>query len=155
MNFPPVPFKVVGIDNFNVVPIVKGKVYTITEVSEDGVKWKTNGPDDKSGWFPKQMCSPIQTNRVPQGAQQTQQPKGAQARVAVQPRHAEASQPPSKAPQQQQQQAKAVQPAAQGGRQAAPVQTAAPDQVKLKTEINNMSVDDILDSLQFKAWDDL
>jgi len=56
MSYPPVPFKVVGIEEWAVVPIVKDQLYTITGVSDDGMKWQTRGPDGKLGWFPARLC---------------------------------------------------------------------------------------------------
>jgi len=70
-SYPPVTFKVVGIEEFNVVPIVKGEIYTIIAESDDGTQWKTT-VSGKSGWFPKQMCQPI-ANTGKTTRQQTKQ----------------------------------------------------------------------------------
>jgi len=59
MSIPQVPFKVVGIEEFNVVPIVKDQIYNITAISDDGNKWQTRGPDGKLGWFPARMAEPL------------------------------------------------------------------------------------------------
>jgi hypothetical protein len=68
-DYPPVPFKVIGIEEFNFVPIVKGQVYTITDISDDGTRWETMGPDGKPGWFPARMCEPIR--KTPKSTNQT------------------------------------------------------------------------------------
>jgi len=61
MQTPTPPFRVRGISDFNVSPIVVGQKYTITDISQDGTQWQTMAPNGKLGWFPAQMCKPVQT----------------------------------------------------------------------------------------------
>ncbi len=59
-------FKVVGKEDFLVVPIQAGEYYTVTDVSVDGSRWKTesNGITGRvclirsnvEGWFPSEMA---------------------------------------------------------------------------------------------------
>jgi hypothetical protein len=142
-GYPPLPFKVVGIEEFNVVPIVKDQIYTITDINEDGSRWQTRGLDGKYGWFPARMCEPLKKTTSPQNRPA---PAPIQApEKSAQPRQANTSQviknSQSPQPRQQPRQVEA-QP------EKRPVANTKPP---AKTETQN--VDDIL--ANFKGFDDI
>lgn len=45
-------FNVTGIENFDVIPLQKGREYLILEVSKDGLKWKAKDHRGRIGWIP-------------------------------------------------------------------------------------------------------
>jgi hypothetical protein len=45
-------FNVTGIENFDVIPLQKGREYLILEVSKDGTKWKAKDHKGRVGWIP-------------------------------------------------------------------------------------------------------
>lgn len=49
-------FNVTGIENFDVIPLQKGKEYIILEVSKDGFKWKAKDSRGRVGWIPAHYC---------------------------------------------------------------------------------------------------
>eukprot|EP01125_Pyxidicula_operculata_P001867 TRINITY_DN11744_c0_g1_i1.p1 TRINITY_DN11744_c0_g1~~TRINITY_DN11744_c0_g1_i1.p1 ORF type:complete len:136 (+),score=17.49 TRINITY_DN11744_c0_g1_i1:31-438(+) len=101
MSYPPFPFKVVGIEDFNVAPLKKGKTYTVTAISSDGAKWETVGPFGKPGWFPAQLAKPVASGTQPRVAPtqpktlNTPSPTQAQPR-SPQPRTAEQTTQPQR-----------------------------------------------------------
>lgn len=53
------PFEAVGVQDFDVAPVVKGEEYLIVDVNEAGTRFAVRGADGRLGWFPAKMVRPL------------------------------------------------------------------------------------------------
>jgi len=58
-------FTVTGVENFDVIPLQKGKEYVILEVSKDGFKWKARDSKGRIGWIPAHYCRALDPEQFP------------------------------------------------------------------------------------------